>query len=99
MPNRPQGVKMTKIKNARYARHERRTQTPTRLIALGVAAIALLLLVVWWSTANSDLGASTTNAIGLQVSNNPSETDIAGLQSAEKAATGQPVLVWFHADW
>ena len=90
---------MPAVSNARQASRKRRGTAQTRLVAIGLAAIALLLFVAWWSTSNSSPATGSTNAIGLQVSKNPSDTDIGGLQSAEKGAAGQPVLVWFHADW
>lgn len=45
------------------------------------------------------LNSGETNPIGLQQSDHPTDTDIAGLQAAEQGALGEPALVWFHADW
>ena len=90
---------MPKPQNTRRAKQQKRRQAQTPLLALGVIAMALFALVNWWSAASGDPAAGTTNAIGSQVSANPSDTDIPGLQAAERGAAGKPVLVWFHADW
>ena len=90
---------MPKPQYARRANRQQRRQAQTPLIAFGVVAMAIFALVIWWSAAAGDPAAGTTNAIGSQVSANPSDTDIPGLQAAERGAAGKPVLVWFHADW
>lgn len=89
---------MSNEKRARRAR-QMRPAASRRLIVLGVVAMAALAIVVWWSTTGSDTAVGDTTAIGSQVSANALGTDIAGLQAAEQGTAGQPVLVWFHADW
>lgn len=69
---------------------------------LAIVAFALILFgAVSASHANNSvtLSESATNAIGSQVSANPSETDIVGIQAAEAGTLNEPALVWFHADW
>ncbi len=67
---------------------------------LAIAFIATLFLVLSRHSAGNLSGNSAAiNAIGLQHSNNPTDTDIPSLLAAEKGALNEPVLVWFHADW
>ena len=90
---------LTAKTNLQGNRQRRGKSSRGLLLAIGTVAIALLLLAVWWSAGNSEVATGTSNALGSQVSANPSDTDIAGLQAAEKGTAGQAVLVWFHADW
>ncbi|MBI5878765.1 MAG: hypothetical protein HZB53_14030 [Chloroflexi bacterium] len=90
---------MSNVKRTRRAVVTSPAASRRRLIVLGTVAMAAVAIVVWWSTARSDTAAGFTSAIGSQVSANPLGTDIPGLQAAEQGTAGQPVLVWFHADW
>ena len=85
--------------HARHADQQRRSQTQRRIVALSGIALAVVVLLMGWSAANSDYGANTSGAISPQSGANPADTDIAGLQAAEKGTAGEPALVWFHADW
>jgi len=70
-----------------------------------VATIVAFAIIVFGAVSASHannsvaLNDNTTNAIGSQVSANPSETDIVGIQAAEGGTLNEPALVWFHADW
>jgi hypothetical protein len=72
---------------------------------LTVAVMAVLVVVgfgavsAWHGGSAAALNDGATNAIGSQVSANPSETDLVGIQAAEQGTLNEPALVWFHADW
>jgi len=68
-----------------------------RLIALGLLVISLLALVAGWSAAGHDAAAAAV--LPPTRGSDASENDIAGVQAAESGTAGEPVLVWFHADW
>lgn len=64
----------------------------------------LLMIAVWALRGRLNLAAlsssdNATNPIGVEVSGNPTDTDILSLQAVESGQLNQPALVWFHADW
>lgn len=76
-----------------------------RVWVIAVAAFAAFAVIIFvlpsahQSPNAVTLNSGETNPIGLQQSDHPTDTDIAGLQAAEQGAFGEPALVWFHADW
>ncbi len=76
-----------------------------RVWVIAAAALAAFVVIIFvLPSAHQSPNAVTpnsgeTNPIGLQQSDHPTDTDIAGLQAAEQGAFGEPALVWFHADW
>ncbi len=94
---------MAKNKHARRLEAQRRAQSRRRIrmVGIGVALLVVvgIIMAVWQTGANDNTATGASNAIGSQVSEHPTENDVAGLQAAEKGTVGKPVLVWFHANW
>jgi hypothetical protein len=94
---------MSKSQHARRPEGQRRAQSRRRIrmVGIGVALLVVvgIIMAVWQTGANENTATGATNAIGSQLSEHPTENDVAGLQAAESGTVGKPVLVWFHADW